>query len=223
MSKSRPDIFRSIESCGVVAVIRAPSREGLNNIADALLAGGVTAIEVTMTTPDAIGGIEMLSRRLGERAVLGVGTVLDVQTARSAIAAGAQFVVSPIFDPKIIEATHERDRVSIPGAFTPTEIHAADQAGADVVKVFPSTSLGPAYFRDLRAPLPQLKLMPTGGVELKNAAEWIKAGAVCIGVGSALVSKQAIEKADWASITATAHAFVDAVRMARKEMENGKR
>lgn len=216
MSNDRQKTFDWMVDCGVVAVIRAPSRQVLGDIADALLAGGVTSIEVTMTTPDAIAGIEMLSQRLGQRAVVGVGTVLDPQTARNAITAGAQFVVSPIFDPKIIQATHERDTVSIPGAFTPTEIYAAYKAGADVVKVFPSTSLGPTYFRDIRAPLPQLKLTPTGGVDLENAGEWIKAGAVCIGVGSALVGKQAVEKSDWPSITRNARAFVEAVRAARQ-------
>jgi 2-dehydro-3-deoxyphosphogluconate aldolase/(4S)-4-hydroxy-2-oxoglutarate aldolase len=148
-------------------------------------------------------------------AIIGVGTVLNPQTATSAIRAGAQFVVSPIFDPAIIEAAHAHDKMCIPGAFTPTEIFAAHKAGADIVKVFPSTSLGPMYFKDVLAPLPQLKLTPTGGVDLGNAADWIRAGAVCIGVGSALISKDALERSDWPAITAAARAFVKAVKQAR--------
>lgn len=215
MSRTREQILAGIAETGVVAVIRAKSKEQLNDIADALLAGGVTAIEVTMSTPDAIAGIEMLHNRLGQRAILGVGTVLDPETARQAITAGAQFVVSPILDTRIIDATHEHHKVSIPGAFTPTEIYTAYKAGADVVKVFPSTSLGPTYFKDILAPLPQLKLTPTGGVDLKNVAEWIKAGAVCVGAGSSLVSKDAMANSDWNAITSNAKAFIAAIRQAR--------
>jgi 2-dehydro-3-deoxyphosphogluconate aldolase/(4S)-4-hydroxy-2-oxoglutarate aldolase len=217
MQKNRQETLNLIAETGVVAVIRAKSKDQLSDIASALLAGGVRNIEVTMTTPDAIAGIEMLSRQFGQQAILGIGTVLDADTARSAIAAGAEFVVSPIFDSAIVAAAHEQDKVCIPGAFTPTEIYAAHTGGADVVKVFPSTSLGPTYFKDILAPLPQLKLTPTGGVDLGNAGAWIKAGAVCIGVGSALVSKDALARSDWPAVTANAWAFIDAVRQARQE------
>jgi 2-dehydro-3-deoxyphosphogluconate aldolase/(4S)-4-hydroxy-2-oxoglutarate aldolase len=168
-----------------------------------------------MTTPKAIAGIEMLADQLGDKAVIGVGTVIDAATCRDAIAAGAQFVVSPAFDPEIVATTKRYGKISIPGAFTPTEILRAWTAGADVVKVFPSTVLGPSYFKDVLAPLPQLKLTPTGGVDLKNTPEWIKAGAVFVGVGSALVSKEAVAQKDWGAITRNAKTFVDAVRSAR--------
>ena len=168
-----------------------------------------------MSTPNAIAGIEMLAARLGEKCVGGVGTVLDAATARDAIAAGAQFVVSPIFDEQIVENTRRLNKISIPGAFTPTEILRAARAGADVVKVFPSTSLGPTYFKDILAPLPQLRLTPTGGVDVKNTPDWIRAGAVFVGAGSALVTKDAMTKGDWGSITNNAKAFVEAVKAGR--------
>ena len=215
MPKSKEQYFQQIADAGVIAVIRAPSKESLIDIAQALLAGGVPGIEVTMSTPKAIAGIEMLADQLGDKCVVGVGTVLDAATAKDAIQAGAQFVVSPMFEPEIVETTKRYGKISVPGAFTPTEIMRAWGAGADVVKVFPSTALGPSYFKDILAPLPQLKLTPTGGVDLKNAGEWIKAGAVFLGAGSALVSKDAMAKKDWSSITNNAKAFVDAVKTAR--------
>jgi 2-dehydro-3-deoxyphosphogluconate aldolase/(4S)-4-hydroxy-2-oxoglutarate aldolase len=208
-------MMATITDAGIVAVMRAPSKDLLPDIAQALLAGGVPTIEVTMTTPKAIAAIEMVADKFGDKAVVGVGTVIDAATCRDAIAAGAQFVVSPTLDPYVIETTRKYGKISIPGAFTPTEILKAWSLGADVVKVFPSTALGPQYFRDLLAPLPQLRLTPTGGVDLKNTPEWIKAGAVCVGVGSALVTKDAMTRGDWASITGNAKAFVEAVRSAR--------
>ncbi|HEY2761515.1 MAG TPA: bifunctional 4-hydroxy-2-oxoglutarate aldolase/2-dehydro-3-deoxy-phosphogluconate aldolase [Pirellulales bacterium] len=215
MAKTKEQNFNTVAEAGVVAVIRASSKDQLTDIAKALLEGGIPAIEVTMTTPKAIAGIEMLADQLGDKAVIGVGTVIDAATCRDAIAAGAQFVVSPAFDPEIVATTKRYGKISIPGAFTPTEILRAWTAGADVVKVFPSTVLGPSYFKDVLAPLPQLKLTPTGGVDLKNTPEWIKAGAVFVGVGSALVSKEAVAQKDWGAITRNAKTFVDAVRSAR--------
>src|SRR5580698_7130848 len=204
--------FKKVADAGVVAVIRAQSKDQLIGLTEALLAGGVPAIEVTMSTPKAIAGIEMLADRFGDTAVIGVGTVLDAATAQAAIAAGAQFVVSPTFDPGIVQTTKNSGKISIPGAFTPTEILRAWTAGADVVKVFPSTALGPGYFKDILAPLPQLRLTPTGGVDLKNAPDWIKAGAVFVGAGSSLVTKDALAKNDWTSVTTNAKAFVETIR-----------
>ncbi|HSI32064.1 MAG TPA: bifunctional 4-hydroxy-2-oxoglutarate aldolase/2-dehydro-3-deoxy-phosphogluconate aldolase [Tepidisphaeraceae bacterium] len=215
MPRTKDQLFSQMLASGVVAVIRAQSKEQLKPIAEALLEGGVPSIEVTLTTPKAIAGIEMLADLLGDRAIVGVGTVLDAHTCRDAIYAGAQFVVSPVLDEEVIATTKKYGKISIPGGFTPTEILRAWTAGADVVKVFPSTSLGPTYLKDILAPLPQLRLTPTGGVELKNAADWIKAGAACLGVGSALVTKDALSKGDWASVTANAKAFVSAVAGAR--------
>ena len=216
MPRNKEQTLAAMIDCGILAVMRAPSKESLVDISQALLDGGVTVIEVTMTTPKAIAAIEMVADRFGDKAVVGVGTVIDAATARDAIAAGAQFVVSPNFDPTVVQTTKRYGKVSIPGAFTPTEILAAYTAGADVVKVFPSTALGPSYFRDILAPLPQLRLTPTGGVDLKSAPDWIKAGAVFLGVGSALVSKDAIARKDWAGITATAKTFIETVRSARQ-------
>src|SRR5436190_5917319 len=215
MAKSKEQYFQQVADAGVVAVIRAPSKDSLTNIANALLAGGVPAVEVTMSTPKAIAGIESLADQLGDKAVIGVGTVLDAATARDAIAAGAQFVVSPAFDPQIVETTRRYGKISIPGAYTPTEILRAWTAGADVVKVFPATTLGPGYFKDILAPLPQIKLTPTGGVDSKTTIAWIKAGAVFVGAGSALVSKDAMDKGDWNAITTSAKAFVEAVKSGR--------
>src|SRR4051812_46069195 len=196
MPRTKEQLLQAVTESGVVAVIRASSKDQLLDIAAALLAGGVPAIEVTMSTPKAIAGIEQLADKLGDKAVIGVGTVIDPATARDAIAAGAQFVVSPVFDPDIVATTRRYGKIMIPGAFTPTEILKAWTSGADVVKVFPSTALGPGYFKDILAPLPQLKLTPTGGVDLKNVGEWIKAGAVFVGAGSSIVSKDAMGKGD---------------------------
>jgi 2-dehydro-3-deoxyphosphogluconate aldolase/(4S)-4-hydroxy-2-oxoglutarate aldolase len=208
-------MFNAVADAGVVAVIRAQSKDQLLDIAKALLDGGIPAIEVTMSTPKAIAGIELLADKYGDRAVVGVGTVIDAATCADAIHAGAQFIVSPAFDPEIVATTKRYGKISIPGAFTPTEILRAWTAGADVVKVFPSTTLGPGYFRDILAPLPQIKLTPTGGVDQKNAGEWIKAGAAFVGAGSSLVSKDAMAKSDWAAITGNARSFVDAIKTAR--------
>jgi 2-dehydro-3-deoxyphosphogluconate aldolase / (4S)-4-hydroxy-2-oxoglutarate aldolase len=214
MASKEKTLARMADS-GVVAVIRAPSVDVLVPLTEALIAGGVLSIEVTMSTPKAIHGIEMLADKFGDKAIVGVGTVIDPATAADAMRAGSQFVVSPITDARIIETVVRQGRIMIPGAFTPTEIINAWTLGGDVIKVFPSTALGPQYFKDILAPLPQLKLTPTGGVDIKNVAQWIKAGAVCVGVGSALVTKEAMANKDWDGITKASKAFVDAIKEAR--------
>jgi 2-dehydro-3-deoxyphosphogluconate aldolase / (4S)-4-hydroxy-2-oxoglutarate aldolase len=218
MPKTKDQYLKQISEAGVVAVIRAKSTDQLIGITQALLSGGVPSIEVTMTTPNAIAGIQTLADKFGDAAVIGVGTVTDPATARDAIAAGAQYVVSPILDIEIVDTVTRLGKIMIPGAFTPTEIFRAWSAGADVVKVFPATSLGPCYFRDILAPLPQLRLTPTGGVDLKNAADWIKAGAVFLGAGSSLISKDALATDNWSSVTANAKAFVETIRAARAKL-----
>jgi 2-dehydro-3-deoxyphosphogluconate aldolase / (4S)-4-hydroxy-2-oxoglutarate aldolase len=215
MPRTKEQTLKEMSAAGVVAVIRAPSKDLLLELARALIAGGVPSIEVTMSTPDAIEGIAMLSERLREQAIVGVGTVTDGATARAALQAGAEFVVSPMYVEEVVKATNAADKVAIPGAFTPTEIWHAWTGGADIVKVFPSTALGPQYFKDLLAPLPKLKLTPTGGVDAGNTAAWINAGAVCVGAGSALVSKEAMNNRDWPAITANARAFTAAVKAGR--------
>jgi 2-dehydro-3-deoxyphosphogluconate aldolase / (4S)-4-hydroxy-2-oxoglutarate aldolase len=217
MPRTREQILDSILKVGVIAIIRADSASQLVDITQALLAGGVNCIEVTMTTPNALEGIANLVRKFVNDACIGVGTVLDAMTTTSAIQAGAEFVVSPIFVPGVIQAAKQAGKVTLPGAFSPSEIYAAWKGGADIVKVFPATSLGPGYFKDLRGPFPQLKLTPTGGVSAETAGDWIKAGAVCVGAGSSLVSKQAQANSDWPAITKAAQALVEAVANARKK------
>ena len=216
MSTSRAATVRAIEACGVVAVVRIEEpRSGLA-VARALADGGVTSIEITMTVPDAVDLIRELTRTRAD-ILIGAGTVTGADTARSVIDAGARFVVSPVFKPEIIAACHAHDVAAMPGCFSPTEIFAAWEMGADVVKVFPATSLGQGYFKDLRGPLPQLRLMPTGGVTCDNAGAWIRAGAVAVGAGSALVDPEAVAAGDFDAITTNARQFIEAVRSARSE------
>ena len=214
----RQQTVQQIEQTGVVAVIRLQDPDRLKGVIDALGEGGVRALEVTMTVPRAIQLIDAIAPTLPDGFVIGAGTILDPETARAAILAGARFVVGPVFNPSVIEMCHRYDVAVMPGCFTPTEILQAWEAGADVVKVFPATALGPSYFKDVRGPLPQVKLMPTGGVSIDNAGDWIKAGAVAIGVGTAMVDAKAVAAGDWATITQKASRFVEAVRRAR---ENG--
>jgi 2-dehydro-3-deoxyphosphogluconate aldolase/(4S)-4-hydroxy-2-oxoglutarate aldolase len=213
--RTRADVVRAIEQCGVVAVIRLQDPQKLRGVIDALMAGGVRALEVTMTVPGAIGLIEQIAPTLPPEFILGAGTILDSETARQALLAGARYIVSPVYRPEVVKLCHRYDAAAMPGCFTPTEILDAWETGADVVKVFPATALGPGFFKDVRGPLPQVKLMPTGGVSLANAGEWIKAGAVAIGVGTAMVESKAVASNDWAAITETARRFVGAVAAAR--------
>jgi 2-dehydro-3-deoxyphosphogluconate aldolase/(4S)-4-hydroxy-2-oxoglutarate aldolase len=195
VAPARERITRAIEDCGVVAIIRLKDPGRLRSVVDALAEGGLRALEITMTVPRAIDLIAEIAPTLPSGFLLGAGTVLDVHTARRAIDAGAQFLVSPVFRAELIEAGHAQDVPVMPGCFTPTEILAAWDAGADVVKVFPATALGPGYLKDVRAPLPQVKLMPTGGVTVDNAGDWIRAGAVAVGVGSALLDGNVVDNA----------------------------
>jgi 2-dehydro-3-deoxyphosphogluconate aldolase/(4S)-4-hydroxy-2-oxoglutarate aldolase len=209
----RTDIVARIERERIVAVIRLDDPQKLRAVVDALAAGGVRVCEVTMTVPRAIELIGQLVSGLGDDVLIGAGTVVDATTARAAIDAGARFVVGPVFRRDVIGACHERGVPAMPGCLTPTEILDAWDAGADIVKVFPSTSLGPTFIKDVRAPLPQLKLMPTGGVSIDNAADWLRAGAVAVGVGSALVDAGAVKSGDFASITRRAERLVHEVRL----------
>ncbi len=207
--------MQRIEECGIVAIIRANSSNELFEAAVAIEAGGVDVIEITMTTPNALHVIGSVSDSLGDSVLIGVGSVLDTETARAAMLAGAEFVVSPVTKPGIIEICNRYGKVVIPGAFTPTEILRAWEAGADYVKVFPSSGVGPSYIKDIKAPLPQIPLIPTGGVTAENAAEFIKAGAAALGVGSALVSQAIINSGDLDALTERAKVLVTAVKSAR--------
>ena len=208
-----------IEDCGVVAIIRANSSGELIDVAAAIKEGGVDVIEVTMTTPDALQVISDVSKKYGDEVLIGVGSVLDAETARAAILAGAEFVVSPVVKQDVIELSRRYSKVVMPGAFTPTEILTAWEMGADYVKVFPSSFGGASYIKAVKAPLPQIPLVPTGGVNVDTAGEFIKAGSATLGVGSALVSKQVVAKRQFDVLTETARRLVQEVQKARQEMK----
>lgn len=214
--ETRAAIVSAIERAGVVAVIRLQDPARLRAVVDALATGGIRVLEVTMTVPRAIEMIAQIAPTLPDGFLVGAGTVLDSDTATRALAAGARFVVSPVFRRAVIDECHRLGHPAMPGCFSPTEILDAWDAGADIVKVFPATSLGPAYFRDLRAPLPHVKLMPTGGVSVENAGDWIRAGAVAVGVGSALVDAEAVRSGDYDAIVTKAQRIVANVRAARE-------
>ena len=213
--RAKADIISQLTNPGIIAVVRAKKREQAVPIAEALLAGGVVAVEITMTTPDAIAAIRDASQKLGDRALIGVGTVLDPDTCRAAIAAGAQFVVSPICRLDLVPIANAANRPVMLGAYTPTEAQAAHMAGADFVKIFPADGLGAGYIKALRAPLPHLRMVPTGGVDVHNVADFFKAGCPAVGVGSSLISKQILETEDWAQLTRRAAEFVKAAKLAR--------
>lgn len=204
-----------IRQTGVIAIMRAKSSDQLLHAAEAIRAGGVCAIEVTMTTPGALAVIEQATMRYGQEVIFGAGTVLDAESARAAILAGAQFIVAPSLDLKTIEVCRRYSVSVFPGAFTPTEIITAWQAGADMVKVFPASLGGPALIKALKAPLPQIDLVPVGGVELENAAEFIRAGASALGVGSALVDQKLLDARDFTTLTERARRFIEAVQQGR--------
>jgi 2-dehydro-3-deoxyphosphogluconate aldolase/(4S)-4-hydroxy-2-oxoglutarate aldolase len=210
-----------VEETGVVAVIRLSDASRLRQVADALIEGGVRALEVTMTVPGAVSLIEQLAAGLPAGFALGAGTVLDAETARQVILAGAQFIVSPTLRPAVIAMCHRYDVASMPGCFSPTEILTAWEAGADVVKVFPATALGPGYLKDIHGPLPQVALMPTGGVTKENAGAWITAGALALGVGTSLVDRAAVADGRFDTIVVNARHFTAAVRQARAAAKGG--
>ncbi|HEX8796042.1 MAG TPA: bifunctional 4-hydroxy-2-oxoglutarate aldolase/2-dehydro-3-deoxy-phosphogluconate aldolase [Polyangiaceae bacterium] len=211
MMSSRVDTTATLQKLAAVAVVRLESAECLRRVVDALVEGGIRALEVTMTTRGALEALAECSAALGDTVVLGAGSVLDPETARLAISAGARFVVGPTLCADVIRTCRHYDVVAIPGGYTPTEIQAAWEGGADLVKVFPAGQLGPGYLRELRGPLPHLRLMPTGGVTIDTAAAFLAAGAVAVGVGGALVGREAVERGDYATITERARRLADAV------------
>ena len=215
MSDTRNAITAAVELAGVVAVIRIKEPQRLRAVVDALGEGGLTALEVTMTVPGAVELIAALAPTMPPGFLLGAGTVTDAGTARRVIDAGARFVVSPVFRRDVLEACHTRDVAVMPGCFSPTEILDAWEAGAEIVKVFPATALGPGFIKDIRGPMPEVKLMPTGGVTLDNAGDWIRAGAVAVGVGTALTDAKAIAAGDYATLRANAERIVSNVRQAQ--------
>jgi 2-dehydro-3-deoxyphosphogluconate aldolase / (4S)-4-hydroxy-2-oxoglutarate aldolase len=208
------EILNRLVTGKVVAVVRLDSGDQLIKVAEALKAGGISAIEFTVPTPNSLEMIKQAASHFGDEVLMGAGTVLDPETARAAILSGAQFIVTPAFNSKTIELCRRYGKPIIPGALTPTEILTAWEAGADMVKVFPADAMGPGYIKAVLAPLPQIRLVPTGGVSAENAAAFLKAGATALGVGGNLVNKQAVARGDWAAITAEAQKLVLAVHQA---------
>jgi 2-dehydro-3-deoxyphosphogluconate aldolase/(4S)-4-hydroxy-2-oxoglutarate aldolase len=215
---SKTEVLKHIQEAGLLPVLRADSAVQALALAKAIEAGGITALEVTMTVPDAIEVIRSLVRLTGDRILIGAGTVLDPETARACILAGAVFIVSPALNLKTIEVCHRYSVPVIPGALTPTEVVTAWEAGADVVKVFPCSAMGGAkYLKALKAPLPQIDLIPTGGVSLSTAAEFLSAGAFALGVGADLVNPRAIAEGKPELITQTAREYLEIIRQARQK------
>jgi 2-dehydro-3-deoxyphosphogluconate aldolase/(4S)-4-hydroxy-2-oxoglutarate aldolase len=213
---NKKEVIQRIRDIGVIPVVRASSAEEAIDVVEAIKAGGVSLLEITMTVPGAIQVIQQLAKRFGDEAIVGAGTVLDPDTARACIDAGARFIVSPALNLETIALCRQQDVPVMPGALTPTEIVTAWNAGADFVKVFPCGAMGGAgYIKSLKAPLPQIELVPTGGVTLATAATLIQAGASAIGVGADLVDVKAIKAGHPDKVTAAARAYVEAVSSAR--------
>jgi len=211
-------VLQRIRDIGLVPVVRAETPDQAKRAVAAIMAGGISVLEVTMTVPGAIGVIEQLSQAFGAEALIGAGTVLDPETANKCIQAGAQFIVSPALNEETIAFCRARDIAIFPGALTPTEVVRAWNAGADAVKVFPAGAVGGAsYLKALKAPLPHIELVPTGGVSLKTAADFIKAGAMALGVGADLVDMNALRDGNDQLITERARQFLEIVREARQE------
>jgi 2-dehydro-3-deoxyphosphogluconate aldolase / (4S)-4-hydroxy-2-oxoglutarate aldolase len=201
---SRSTTLQRILDSGIVAVVRMKDAGKCLRVIEAIRTGGVDIVEITMTVPGALDLIAQTTRELGPEVPVGVGSVLDAETVNRAVDAGAAYIVSPVFKPEVVRAAHDRNVPVMPGAFTPTEILTAHEMGADVIKVFPADVLGMPFFKGVLAPMPFLRLMPTGGVTLDNAGQWLKAGAVAVGVGGALLDKRAIEEGRYDQLTENA-------------------
>jgi 2-dehydro-3-deoxyphosphogluconate aldolase / (4S)-4-hydroxy-2-oxoglutarate aldolase len=214
--RSKDEALAQLGEDGIVPVIRAESAAIAVQVAEALVEGGIRTLEITMTVPDAMSAIRAVAARFGAAVLLGAGTVTSRELAEGAIDAGAEFLVTPCVVTEVIAVASERGIAVLPGALTPTEVFTAWSAGGDIIKVFPAANVGgAAYIKALRAPFPQIPLCPTGGVNLQTIAEFIKAGAVAVGVGGELISKKAIEQGDFAQITALARQYVHALETAR--------
>jgi 2-dehydro-3-deoxyphosphogluconate aldolase/(4S)-4-hydroxy-2-oxoglutarate aldolase len=210
-------IIRRLLDPGVIAIIRADSSDQLIEAAEALFAGGITAMEVTMTTPNALQVVSDVTARFGSKLLMGVGSVLDTETCRAAILAGAEFVVTPVTKPDVIRLANRYGKPIAAGAFTPTEALTAHESGADFIKLFPAEIGGADYVKTLLAPLPMLQIIPTGGVTPETAPAFLRAGCVAVGAGSSRVSRDILAKRDWKALKERSEAFVWAVRKLRKD------
>jgi len=209
---AKQEILNEILNAKAVAILRVQEADKLRKIIEAIYAGGISVIEITMTVPNAIKLIERMSEELDKNIILGVGSVLNQSIAEKAIKAGAKYVVSPVLKKEIIDVSHKHDVPSMPGCFTPTEIQTAYEYGADIIKIFPADVVGMAFFKSVLAPLPHLKLMPTGGVNLTNAGDWLKVGACAVGIGSALLDKKAIAEENYSVLTQNAKIIIENIQ-----------
>jgi 2-dehydro-3-deoxyphosphogluconate aldolase / (4S)-4-hydroxy-2-oxoglutarate aldolase len=220
MSWCREKVLSRLREVGVVPIVRVSNSGDAFKAVEAVVAGGVSVVEITMGVPNALRVMEQVVEQFGERVLLGAGTVLDSETCRAALLAGAEFIVTPSLDVRVIGTSRRYSKACIPGALTPTEIVTAWQAGADMVKVFPCGPVGgPNYLRSLRGPLPQIDFVPTGGVDLETTPDYIRAGAAAVAVGGELISRKALQEGQLEVITANARKFVEAVRSARAELK----
>jgi len=215
---SREEILQKIIENGAVAVLRLNDGSKFERVAEAVYIGGVKSIELTMTTPGALDILSNARKYFDKEIILGMGSILNGEMAMDAVNAGASYVVSPIYKKEIIDVAHRFDVTVMPGAFSPTEILDAFEYGADIVKVFPADVLGMEYFKGIKAPMPHLKLMPTGGVNLTNAGDWLKAGACAVGIGNALLNKKAIDENRFEILTENAIVLMQNIQKAREEM-----
>ncbi|MFO0864103.1 MAG: bifunctional 4-hydroxy-2-oxoglutarate aldolase/2-dehydro-3-deoxy-phosphogluconate aldolase [Gemmataceae bacterium] len=209
---SKETQLKQVLDTGIVAVVRSQDSQQLVDVVEALAEGGVTVVEITMTVPNALEVLRLTRNKLGNRVLLGAGTILDTETARAAFLAGAEYLVSPTLNLDVIRMCQRYDKLVMPGAFTPTEILAAWEAGADIVKVFPAEVVGPPFFKALKGPLPQIRVMPTGGVDLTTASSFLKAGACCLGVGGQLVEPKAVADRNFDRIRDLAKQYVAIVQ-----------
>jgi 2-dehydro-3-deoxyphosphogluconate aldolase / (4S)-4-hydroxy-2-oxoglutarate aldolase len=214
---TRTEVFETMMEVGIIPVVRAPSDEAALSAVEAVMKGGVSVVEITFTVPNAVEVIRTVAGRIGPDVILGAGTVTDAKKANDAIEAGARFIVAPNTDAETIRVSRELGAVVIPGAFTPTEVVDAMNYGADAVKIFPSSVGGPDYIKALRGPLPKVKYVPTGGIDIDNIPAYVKAGAAMFGVGGTLVNKDLVAAGDWDAITARAVKFVEVVKKARED------
>lgn len=216
------EVLNRILDCGIIAVIRAPDIERGYNLAEAARKGGITAIEIAMTTPGALEVIrELVARYPGNEVIIGAGTVLDPETARLTILSGADYIISPHFNPEVVRMCHRYRKVCIPGAMSVKEVVEALESGADAIKIFPASLFGPQIIKAIREPLPQAKLVPTGGVNLDNVAEWFEAGAAAVAVGGEL-TKEALAKNDYGLLEQKAKEFILRIKEVRKKLRGGK-
>ncbi|SET16163.1 2-dehydro-3-deoxyphosphogluconate aldolase / (4S)-4-hydroxy-2-oxoglutarate aldolase [Salinibacillus kushneri] len=217
MSTAKHEALHVLTENGVIAVIRKVPNDKILQVAESLIAGGVNALELTLDTEDAFHIIQQLNARFGDRVIVGAGTVLDDMSAELAIQSGAEFVVSPILKESVISQTLLHGKISIPGVMTPSEMVKAVEYGADIVKVFPASVNGPEFIKHINGPLPSIPIIPTGGINLDNAKDYIEAGAVSVGAGGQLLDKEAIANEDYEKIKRLAKQYVDVVKKARKD------